>query len=736
MIKRARLILGFAAFWIVAACHPLGALTPVVRSEVNWPEFLAQHDLVWEQFPPTWNTGGFIGNGQLGCVVYTTLADNRVDFHLGRSDVTDHRKAPDRPTSFGVSGANSHYDFPRLDLGRMALRPAGKIKQGSLRLDLLQAELRGRVLTDLGEISFRAFIAHDPMVTVVEVVSTEKTPDGVAAAWRWEFLPGNPIAPRRLVMPNEPAGQSYQPNPPPLLTQNEGTDVCVQSLLAGGDYATAWTETPRVNNRSTLVVSVANEVPRSGESVRVATQAVRTAAVRSYDQIAQDHRKGWQAFYARSFLTIPNAKLESFYWIQLFKFASASRPNGPLVDCLGPFFRITQWPAAWWNLNVQLTYWLPLASNHLDLAEPLSRTLDTHFDAMLRTMSGPNIGDLAWALHNDWLFYRYAGDSRGLIKNWVPKAAQVVERYQRKLVKEADGKLHLLQTQSPEYPGPAGTKGFANFDDSNYNLALLRWMLNALIEADPASAQTPFRKQLLADLTPLVMGPDGLMIARNQPVAISHRHYSHLLALYPLFQLSPDDAVGMLTHFITAPKLGTSYLSQTTFYFETGGKNPVIETPLSAGAALIELLLQSWGGKLRPFAAVPQSWAEASFADLRGQGGFLVSAQRLAGKTSWVSVESLAGEPCVLKVDDWKTVVPVSRGQREFTVKTVAPGEFSIDLKQGERVILSASDQQGDFIVRSIPHPAAECNLFGVKAGDVVPLTHVWPEQMPATASP
>ena len=277
----------------------------------------------------------------------------------------------------------------------------------------------------------------------------------------------------------------------------------------------------------------------------------------------------------------------------------------------------------------------------------------------------------------------------------------------------------------------------------------------------------------------LVTGPDGLMIARNQPLAISHRHYSHLLALYPLFQLSPDDAVdralvdksvthwhhkdggkllagysftgaaslyaalgrgddavGMLMHFITAPKLGTSYLSQTTFYFETGGRNPVIETPLSAGAALIELLLQSWGGKLRPFAAVPQAWAEASFADLRGQGGFLVSAQRLAGKTAWVSVESLAGEPCVVKVDDWKTVVPVSRGQREFTVKTVAPGEFSIDLKQGERVILSASDQQGDFIVRSIPHPAAERNLFGVKAGDVVPLTHVWPEQMPATASP
>ena len=101
-----------------------------------------------------------------------------------------------------------------------------------------------------------------------------------------------------------------------------------------------------------------------------------------------------------------------------------------------------------------------------------------------------------------------------------------------------------------------------------------------------------------------------------------------------------------------------------------------------------------------------------------------------------MAVESLAGEPCVLKIDDWKKTVPVVRGQRAFTVKTLAPGEFSIDLKQGERVSLSAPDHQGDCVVRSLPHPAAEHNRFGVKAGDVVPLTHVWPELLPNTASP
>ena len=80
------------------------AQTP--RLAVDWPTFLGRHDLVWEQLPRQWNEGAFVGNGQLGMMVYATLKDNRIDFHLGRQDVTDHRKAPDRKTSMGVKDAS------------------------------------------------------------------------------------------------------------------------------------------------------------------------------------------------------------------------------------------------------------------------------------------------------------------------------------------------------------------------------------------------------------------------------------------------------------------------------------------------------------------------------------------------------------------------------------------------------------------------------------------------------
>ena len=50
------------------------------------------------------------------------------------------------------------------------------------------------------------------------------------------------------------------------------------------------------------------------------------------------------------------------------------------------------------------------------------------------------------------------------------------------------------------------------------------------------------------------------------------------------------------------------------------------------------MLLQSWGGKLRIFPAVPGQWNDAAFERLHAEGGFIVSARRVAGKTVSVSI--------------------------------------------------------------------------------------------------
>lgn len=739
------------------------------RLDIDWPAFLSRHDLVWEQLPNHWNEGPFLGNGQLGLVAYANRERNRFDFHLGRSDVTDHRGAPDRKTSRGVPGMTVFHDFPRLDLGRITLHPAGQIQDGDFRLDLWNAELTGRITTDLGELRLRVITLRDRMVHAIEVTSTETTADGRPAPWRWDFLPGNPATPREQVFPGNRPG--YVTNPNPRLTTHEGVPVCVQPLLAGGDYATAWLEEKSPDSRTAvLYVSTANEVPAADRSAAVAVADVRAAAAAGLPALVADHRAWWQTFYPRSFLTLPDARMEAFYWIQLFKFAAASRPDGPPIDNTGPFFRVTQWPGLWWNLNVQLTYWLPNPTNHLDLGRNLITEIDQNFDGLLASFlhEPAKLGDFAWVLHNHWLFHRHAGDWTALRDSWLPKARAVLAGYRPLLRPQPDGRIDLAPTESPEY------HGFHTYPNSSYNLALLRWLLDAMIEADAhdgtPSPEAAEWSSTLANLAPFPVDEHGIMIAANQSVDKSHRHYSHLLGLYPLFVLDPDspadralvknsvehwhkiddgkelagysftgaaalyaafgagnEARDILRTFLTG-NIGISQLLPNTLYVESNNLNPVIETPLSAAVATTELVFQSWGGKLRIFPATPADWPEATFHQLRGQGAFLVSASRSAGRTAWVHVASETGEPCVVKVPDWSGPLAVT-GLPRRAVTEIAPGEYRLALAAGQSVLLRPAGSRVAPVVRPLPLADADRNLYGVKKGQGLTGRQAWPDR-------
>src|SRR2546430_9478334 len=46
---------------------PAARAAPVAR--VDWPVFLARHDLVWDRLPTRWGESAFIGNGRLGATI-------------------------------------------------------------------------------------------------------------------------------------------------------------------------------------------------------------------------------------------------------------------------------------------------------------------------------------------------------------------------------------------------------------------------------------------------------------------------------------------------------------------------------------------------------------------------------------------------------------------------------------------------------------------------------------------
>src|SRR5205807_2657539 len=241
------------------------------------------------------------------------------------------------------------------------------------------------------------------------------------------------------------------------------------------------------------------------EALAEARAATSEAARLGVARLTAAHRKWWHAYYPASFLTFPDARLEAYYWIQIYKLGSAMRPDGPILDLNGPWFNATPWPAIWWNLNIQLTYSPLFRANRLDLAESLFRHLDRNRQALIDNVperlrdaaaaigrsSGPDLvrpvdlataqsdaahemGDLPWTLYYYWLHYRYQMDDRLLRERVYPLLKLAIGNYLAYVERGDDGRWHLPPTHSPE---------LATVSDANYDLALLKWGLETLIRS-------------------------------------------------------------------------------------------------------------------------------------------------------------------------------------------------------------------------------------------------------------
>ena len=58
---------------------------PAVQDRIDWPAFLARHDLLWGRIPKQWHEGAFLGNGLLGTMVWAQDGE-ALHFDVGRSD--------------------------------------------------------------------------------------------------------------------------------------------------------------------------------------------------------------------------------------------------------------------------------------------------------------------------------------------------------------------------------------------------------------------------------------------------------------------------------------------------------------------------------------------------------------------------------------------------------------------------------------------------------------------------
>ncbi|UUZ83941.1 hypothetical protein LJK88_09335 [Paenibacillus sp. P26] len=338
---------------------------------------------------------------------------------------------------------------PRVPIGELDLELKGFIYQPTqIRLDLWNAELRADITTTVGEVKVRAFVHSGKPVLAVELETTEAEKDAVL---RWY-----PYPEVDHVLKNADGFNLNQFIPETEVERREveGIPVGIQKYPTEEGCVTSWTEVRHSDLHRLFYLNVENGI--NDEAVHRSADAVAAARAELWDGFVESHRQWWHDYYRQSFVSIPDTRLESFYWIQMYKLASATRADGKIIDNQGPWLAPTPWAGVWFNMNVQMSYSPVYTSNRLELGESLVRALEENQETLIRTVPeayrddsaalgrscsydlvtklDKEIGNLTWTLHNVWRQYRYSMDEDLLKRSLYPLLRRSINLY-----------LHLLE---------------------------------------------------------------------------------------------------------------------------------------------------------------------------------------------------------------------------------------------------------------------------------------------------
>ncbi len=758
-------------YWLLIGIMAL----PVIPAAAAGP-----HDFHFPRLADRWDEAVPLGNGMLGALIWQEGSILR--FSLDRADLWDNRpvenfQKPEFTFAWmyqkilekDIQSVQDLIDKPydrdpaptRIPAGRLELDQAAFGPVQAVTLDIQQA--LGTVQWESG-VQLQAFVHADRPVGWFRLQGCDKSvvPRLIPPPFSGDEASGNQQA-------NSLSGHTLQSlgYPAPEVINGKDSLTYRQKGWGGFEFVIhcAWRQTDaKTFDGAWAIVSNAREKNPAAVAEREVTRALR----RTFSDDLASHARWWKKFWEQSAIAIPDPLLETQWYREMYKFGSTARRGAPPISLQAVWTaderRIPPWKGDYHHdLNTELSYWPCYSANHLEEGlsfldwlweiQPAAKNWTRRFYNQgglnvpgVTTIQGEPMGGWhqytcspttsAWLAHHFYLHWCYSQD-RNFLKTraypWIRDVAVFLLEHSRL---SENGVRQLPLSSSPEINDNRLEAWFQT--TTNYDLALIRWVIGAAAElaeelGEKADAMT--WRTMLDEWPPLARDEtDGrLLVAPNCPLRESHRHFSHLMAIFPLGLIDPDngeeDQKTIASSLAELERLGPDwwcgysyawlgslyaracqgdkaaevlrifaecFCSPNSFHLNgdqtQSGKSKMTYRPftlegnMAFAAGVQEMLLKSHRGIVRVFPAIPESWREAAFTTLRAEGAFLVSARRAEGKTQEVRVVSEAGKPLRL-------VNPF--GEDEYTLDGISEddvkrsdGQLIIPAKKGMTIIL------------------------------------------------
>ena len=508
----------------------------------------------------------------------------------------------------------------------------------------------------------------------------------------------------------------------------KGKDFTYMQKGWGGFYYKVAVKSVQINATTFDVIwSISAHYPN--KTKELASQILGKAP--QFEISLKSHLIWWKNFWSKSSIEIPDAALERQYYLEQYKFGSAARANTPPISLQAVWTadngEIPPWKGDFHHdLNTQLSYWPAYAGNHLEEAKGYINHLEankTNYKKYTKwyfgtngldvpgvtTLTGVEMGGWiqyslsptvsSWLAQHYYLHWRYSMDRDFLQKKAYPWFKDVAKHLEQLTYLDKNGNRQLPLSSSPEINDNKKSAWF--HENTNYDLALMRFVFSKAAELATElklTAEAKHYQTIFSQFTDYYLSDNQeLKFAKDLPYDVSHRHFSHLMAIHPLGEIrwenGEKDQKIIKNSLALLDKIGpkywcgysyawegnmkarakdgagaktalydfaTAFCSVNSFHLNgdqtKSGKSSMTYRPFTLegnfafAAGIQEMLIQSYAGITEVFPAIPDDWKTLSFNNLRTEGAFLVSAKKENGLVNKVEIFSEKGGKTKLKL--------------------------------------------------------------------------------------